>query len=114
MPGRDNPVFVFVGLAGNGTVARTILESFARQRCRLQRGVFLARARADMKVRSAVYELSGPASGARAMPLSQPQRGRFDGLHDEPRRGAPRTIADASVEAVIAKTLAETPTDATH
>jgi hypothetical protein len=39
---------------------------------------------------------------------------RFDGLHDEPRPGAPRTITDDDVEQVIAKTLKDTPEDATH
>ena len=39
---------------------------------------------------------------------------RLDGLHDEPRPGAPRTIHDEHVERVIVKTLEETPTDATH
>jgi transposase len=39
---------------------------------------------------------------------------RLDGLHDEPRPGAARTITDADVEAVIVKTLEETPPDATH
>ena len=46
-------------------------------------------------------------------------RGRFvahrlDGLHDEPRPGAPRKITDEHVERVIVKTLGETPVDATH
>lgn len=39
---------------------------------------------------------------------------RLEGLHDEPRPGAPRTIGDDDVEAVIVKTLEETPAGATH
>ncbi len=39
---------------------------------------------------------------------------RLDGLHDEPRPGAPRTIGDDDVERVIVKTLEETPPGATH
>jgi transposase len=39
---------------------------------------------------------------------------RLDGLYDEPRPGAPRTIADDEVEQLIVKTLEETPRDATH
>jgi transposase len=39
---------------------------------------------------------------------------RLDGLLDEPRPGAPRTIGDAIVEKVIAKTLHDKPRDATH
>ena len=39
---------------------------------------------------------------------------RLDGLQDEPRPGAPRQIGDDAVEAVVVKTLEETPTDATH
>ena len=39
---------------------------------------------------------------------------RLDGLLDEPRPGAPRTILDADVERVIRLTLESTPRDATH
>jgi transposase len=39
---------------------------------------------------------------------------RLDGLRDEPRSGAPRTIEDAHIEAVIVRTLESTPPDATH
>lgn len=39
---------------------------------------------------------------------------RLDGLLDEPRPGAPRTISDAQVEAVITKTLESKPAQATH
>jgi transposase len=39
---------------------------------------------------------------------------RMDGLHDEQRPGAPRTIDDARIEAVIVRTLESLPADATH
>lgn len=39
---------------------------------------------------------------------------RVDGLLDEPRPGAPRTISDADVERVLTLTLEEQPRDATH
>ena len=38
----------------------------------------------------------------------------LDGLIDEPRPGAPRTITDADVEAVVVRTLEDKPRDATH
>src|SRR6266566_6453713 len=40
--------------------------------------------------------------------------GRLAGLVDEPRPGAPRTITDEQVEAVVVATLEETPKNATH
>jgi transposase len=39
---------------------------------------------------------------------------RMDGLHDEPRSGAPRSIKDDRIEAVIVKTLESLPENATH
>jgi transposase len=39
---------------------------------------------------------------------------RLDGLYDEPRVGAPRTISDEAVEAVIVKTLETLPQGETH
>jgi transposase len=39
---------------------------------------------------------------------------RLEGLSDEPRPGAPRTVTDDRVEAVIVKTLESRPTHATH
>jgi transposase len=39
---------------------------------------------------------------------------RLEGLYDEPRVGAPRTISDDQVEAIIVKTLETTPPDETH
>ena len=39
---------------------------------------------------------------------------RIDGLRDEPRSGAPRTVDDARIEAVIVRTLESQPPNATH
>jgi transposase len=39
---------------------------------------------------------------------------RMDGLHDEVRSGAPRSIEDERIEAVIVKTLESLPENATH
>ena len=39
---------------------------------------------------------------------------RLEGLLDEPRPGAPRTISDAQVEEVITKTLETMPANSTH
>ena len=46
-------------------------------------------------------------------------RGRFrvnrlEGLLDEPRPGAPRSISDAQVEEVVTKTLESMPANSTH
>lgn len=39
---------------------------------------------------------------------------RLEGLADEPRPGAPRTVKDAQVEALITRTLETTPAEGTH
>ena len=39
---------------------------------------------------------------------------RLDGLRDEPRCGAPRTVDKARIEAVIVRTLESLPVDAPH
>src|SRR5438067_4972892 len=39
---------------------------------------------------------------------------RLDGLVDEPRPGAPRTISDDDVERVVVRTLEDKPDNATH
>lgn len=39
---------------------------------------------------------------------------RLDGLYDDPRPGAPRTVTDDMVEKVVVKTLEDQPKDATH
>jgi transposase len=60
------------------------------------------------------------AAGLRVHPMTVGKwRGRFllhrvDGLRDEPRPGAPRTIDDARIEAVIVRTLESQPVGATH
>lgn len=60
---------------------------------------------------AARLQVTRPTVGKwRARFLSQ----RLDGLLDEPRPGAPRTITDADVERVIARTLETLPRDATH
>src|SRR5262245_15261835 len=53
------------------------------------------------------------------LPTVRKWRARFadaglDGLADEPRPGAPRTLTDAQVEAAVTRTLEARPADATH
>jgi transposase len=73
-------------------------------------------------VLSCAEELNNQAVAARQGVLPQTVskwRSRFveqrlDGLLDAPRAGAPRSIDDARVDAVIARTLESVPTGATH
>ena len=57
--------------------------------------------------------------GASTIDLLKRQRERFrvdrlEGLFDEPRPGAPRSITDTQVEKVITKTLESMPANSTH
>lgn len=56
---------------------------------------------------------SGEPGDGRQVAAEVPDR-RLNGLFDEDRPGAPRTITDDQVEALIVKTLEEKPVDATH
>jgi len=96
---------------------RETLERWARrptsaqalaQRCRIV--LACAEGRTNQEVAAAEGVNQVTAGKWRARFASR----RLDGLHDEPRPGAPRTITDADVERVIAKTLEEAPRDATH
>lgn len=96
---------------------RTVLERYVRRGTTSQRLSMRARI---------VLECAGGADNKRVgrrlrttAPTVGKWRSRFvearlDGLLDEPRPGAPRTITDDLVEAVVVKTLESTPKGATH
>lgn len=65
----------------------------------------------DNKVVAARQRVTQQTVGKWRRPYVEQQ---LDGLLDAPRSGAPRTIDDARVDAVIAKTLETTPQAATH
>jgi transposase len=96
---------------------REILVRWARRPSTAQALAMRARivlAAAEGETNTAIAE----AVGAHPVTVGKWRR-RFveagiDGLHDEPRPGAPRTVTDADVERVIVKTLEEQPADATH
>ncbi|MGH7735496.1 MAG: IS630 family transposase, partial [Gemmatimonadales bacterium] len=96
---------------------RAALERLARRRTSAQAMALRARiilASADGAPNAAV------AGGLGVVPATVGKwrrrfvASRLDGLFDEPRPGAPRTVTDDRVEAVIVKTLEAKPRDATH
>lgn len=96
---------------------RTTLESWARRRTTAQ--ALALRARIVMHAADGVSNTVIARRERVTKATVGKWRGRFvrrglDGLLDEPRPGAPRTIGAAEVEAVITKTLETTPHDATH
>ena len=70
------------------------------------------RRRAENKAGRRPARASAPPPSARGGAGSS--RDRLDGLADEPRPGAPRTVTDADVERVVTRTLETKPKNATH
>ena len=96
---------------------RVKLADWARRPTSAQRLALRARiimAAADGQANAAI------AAGLRVtVPTVRKWRDRFagrrlEGLVDEPRPGAPRTISDQQVEAAVTRTLESKPADATH
>ncbi len=96
---------------------REILERWARRpksaqalavRCRIVLACAGGASNSEVADRLGVHETTVGKWRARFLAK------RLDGLVDEPRPGAPRTITDADVERVIVATLEDAPTDATH
>ena len=96
---------------------RAELESLANRRKTAQ--ALALRARIVLGCASGVHNKDVAAQlGIDPVTVSKWRR-RFlaaglDGLRDEPRSGAPRTVDDARIEAVITRTLESLPSDATH
>ena len=96
---------------------REVLERWARRprssqalalRCR----IVLAAADGEPTIR--IAERLGCSRNTVSKWRGRFARRGFDGLHDEPRPGKPRSIGDDRIERVIVKTLEEQPADATH
>lgn len=99
------------------TAERATLERWTRRATTAQalalraRVVLACAAGANNTVVAARLRVTRPTVGKwRARFLTH----RLDGLLDEPRPGAPRTIADDTIEDVIRRTLETKPTNATH
>jgi transposase len=96
---------------------RSALERLARRRTSAQAAALRARiilSCATGAPNAAVAEVLGVAPATVGKWRRRFVAARLDGLFDEPRPGAPRTISDDQVEAVIVQTLEQKPKDATH
>ena len=99
------------------TDERTTLERWVRRGKTSQALAQRARivlACAEGKTNTAVADLVGVTRLTAGKWRSRFLAGRLDGLLDKPRSGAPRTVSDADVERVLARTLETTPRGATH
>jgi len=96
---------------------REVLERWARRPKSSQALAFRCRivlAAADGLSSTEIAERLGCTGSTVGKWRGRFARRGFDGLHDEPRPGKPRTIGDRDVERVIVKTLEEQPAGATH
>ena len=111
MRGRPKAVLVLTD------IERDQLESWARRRKTSQ--ALALRSRIVLECASGITNKE-VAQRLSVIPQTVSKwRGRFvamrlDGLVDAPRPGTPRTVTDAQVDAVIARTLESTPKNATH
>jgi transposase len=111
MRGRPKAELVLSEGEREELVALTLRRKTAQAMALRARIVLACAQGLDSKVVAARQRVTQQTVGKwRARYLAQ----RLDGLLDAPRSGAPRTIDDARVDAVIAKTLETVPDGATH
>jgi transposase len=99
------------------TDERAALDGWARRRTTAQALALRARIvlrAADGNSNTAIARRERVTTGTVGKWRARFLQKRLEGVLDEPRPGAPRTITDAEVETVIATTLETTPRDATH
>jgi len=99
------------------TDERTALESYVRRKKTAQALAYRARIIlrcAEGGHDGIVAEELGVARSSVGRWRRRFLKRRLQGLHDEPRPGAPRTIKDEQVERVVIETLETTPKGATH
>ena len=100
-----------------GEAERAELEGWSRRRRTAQglasRARIVLRAAAGLSNTAIAAEL-GIAKHTVGKWRERFARGRLDGLRDEPRSGAPRTVTDERVAELLVRTLEATPEGATH
>ncbi len=96
---------------------REVLERYVRRgktEARLARRARIALLAADGVATKDIAHKVGLTAGTVCKWRKRFAAKRLDGLLDEPRPGAPRTISDDEVERIVVRTLEEKPADATH
>ena len=111
MAGRPKALLVLSEVEREQLVALTLRRKTAQAVALRARIVLACSEGAQNKVVAARQRVTGQTvSKWRARFVEH----RLDGLLDAPRPGAPRTIDDARVDAVIARTLESVPANTTH